>query len=284
MVTGSIGPTLSVPRRLGRPVLVDTHNVEGPAAPASCRRPRRPGHADQAPLRPGHGGLRAPRAALERPRLRLLGGRGPHAARRRDRRTSPWCRTASTSRPCARRPRPDERLRALPRRPGLRRQRRGRAAGSPARSPPPCAGGSRALPDRGRGPRRLPDVRAELRRRASRCGRPSPTCGWSWPARGRLVPLRSGGGTRLKILEAFGAGRAVVRPTLGAEGIEAVQPPPPADRRLGRGPGRRGGRPAGEPERRRELAGEARRLAEERYGWDADRRAAADDVEAVVAP
>jgi polysaccharide biosynthesis protein PslH len=35
-----------------------------------------------------------------------------------------------------------------------------------------------------------------------------------------VVPLRSGGGTRLKILEAFAAGTPVVSTTLGAEGLE----------------------------------------------------------------
>jgi glycosyltransferase involved in cell wall biosynthesis len=37
-----------------------------------------------------------------------------------------------------------------------------------------------------------------------------------------IVPLRSGGGTRLKILEAFAAGVPVVSTTLGAEGLEVV--------------------------------------------------------------
>ncbi|NQS99575.1 MAG: glycosyltransferase [Candidatus Omnitrophica bacterium] len=36
-----------------------------------------------------------------------------------------------------------------------------------------------------------------------------------------VVPLRSGGGTRLKILEAMAYGRAVVSTTIGCEGIEA---------------------------------------------------------------
>jgi polysaccharide biosynthesis protein PslH len=36
-----------------------------------------------------------------------------------------------------------------------------------------------------------------------------------------VVPLRSGSGTRFKILEAWAAGRAVVSTTLGAEGLEA---------------------------------------------------------------
>lgn len=36
-----------------------------------------------------------------------------------------------------------------------------------------------------------------------------------------IVPLRSGGGTRLKVLEALAAGRLVVSTTVGSEGIEA---------------------------------------------------------------
>ncbi len=37
-----------------------------------------------------------------------------------------------------------------------------------------------------------------------------------------IVPLRTGGGTRLKILEAMAAGRPVVSTTIGAEGIDAT--------------------------------------------------------------
>lgn len=37
-----------------------------------------------------------------------------------------------------------------------------------------------------------------------------------------IVPLRAGGGTRIKILEAFAFGRPVVSTTIGAEGIEAT--------------------------------------------------------------
>ena len=36
-----------------------------------------------------------------------------------------------------------------------------------------------------------------------------------------MVPIRAGGGTRIKILEAFGYGRVVISTTLGAEGIAA---------------------------------------------------------------
>jgi glycosyltransferase involved in cell wall biosynthesis len=35
-----------------------------------------------------------------------------------------------------------------------------------------------------------------------------------------VVPLRIGGGTRLKIYEAMGAGKAVVSTTIGAEGLD----------------------------------------------------------------
>jgi glycosyltransferase involved in cell wall biosynthesis len=37
-----------------------------------------------------------------------------------------------------------------------------------------------------------------------------------------VVPLRIGGGTRLKILEALAMGKAVISTSLGAEGISAV--------------------------------------------------------------
>ena len=36
-----------------------------------------------------------------------------------------------------------------------------------------------------------------------------------------VVPLRVGGGTRLKIVEAMAMGKAIVSTTLGAEGIDA---------------------------------------------------------------
>ena len=40
-----------------------------------------------------------------------------------------------------------------------------------------------------------------------------------WGSRVSIVPLRVGGGTRLKIFEAMGMGRAVVSTTVGAEGL-----------------------------------------------------------------
>jgi glycosyltransferase involved in cell wall biosynthesis len=82
-----------------------------------------------------------------------------------------------------------------------------------------------------------------------------------------VVPLRAGGGTRLKIFEALAMGKAVVSTTVGAEGL-TIQPDrhyiaadAPADFAnavvtLIR-----------DPHRRRELGHAGRRLVEERYSW-----------------
>jgi glycosyltransferase involved in cell wall biosynthesis len=82
-----------------------------------------------------------------------------------------------------------------------------------------------------------------------------------------VVPLRVGGGTRLKILEALAMGKAVVSTTVGAEGLPLV-------------PGKhflRADDPrefAGavltllrDPDRRRALGSEGRRLLEQRFSW-----------------
>ena len=47
---------------------------------------------------------------------------------------------------------------------------------------------------------------------------------WLWGAKLSIVPLRIGGGTRLKIYEAMAARAAVVSTTIGAEGL-AIRPP-----------------------------------------------------------
>jgi polysaccharide biosynthesis protein PslH len=88
-----------------------------------------------------------------------------------------------------------------------------------------------------------------------------------------VVPLRLGGGTRLKIVEAMAMGKAIVSTTLGAEGIEAVagrdlliedQPVAFAEavNRL-----------LGEPGLAARLGQSARRLAVERYSWSGAARA-----------
>lgn len=82
-----------------------------------------------------------------------------------------------------------------------------------------------------------------------------------------VVPLRLGGGTRLKIVEGMAMGKAIVSTTLGAEGIEAVpgrdilvedQPAAFADavNRL-----------LAEPDLAAAIGQSARRLAVERYSW-----------------
>jgi len=82
-----------------------------------------------------------------------------------------------------------------------------------------------------------------------------------------VVPLRMGGGTRLKIVEAMAMGKAIVSTTLGAEGIEAVserdlfiadEPTAFADavNRL-----------LAEPSLATRIGQSARRLAVERYSW-----------------
>ena len=87
--------------------------------------------------------------------------------------------------------------------------------------------------------------------------------------RALVVPLRAGSGTRLKILEAFASGLPVVSTTVGAEGIEAVdgknlliadepQAMAAAAERL-----------LDDDELCRTLSRHGRRLAEERYSWDA---------------
>jgi glycosyltransferase involved in cell wall biosynthesis len=88
-----------------------------------------------------------------------------------------------------------------------------------------------------------------------------------------VVPLRLGGGTRLKIVEAMAMGKAIVSTTLGAEGIEAVpgrdllvedQPAAFADavHRL-----------LAEPGLAARIGRSARQLAVDRYGWSEAARA-----------
>ena len=88
-----------------------------------------------------------------------------------------------------------------------------------------------------------------------------------------VVPLRLGGGTRLKIVEAMAMGKAIVSTTLGAEGIEAVpgrdllvedQPAAFADavNRL-----------LAQPRLAARIGQSARQLAVERYAWSGAARA-----------
>jgi polysaccharide biosynthesis protein PslH len=83
-----------------------------------------------------------------------------------------------------------------------------------------------------------------------------------------VVPLRIGGGSRIKILEALAAGKAVVSTTVGAEGLEVV---PGVHLRIADSPSEFAlgiDELLQSKESRRKLGDAGRRLVEERYGWD----------------
>jgi glycosyltransferase involved in cell wall biosynthesis len=91
------------------------------------------------------------------------------------------------------------------------------------------------------------------------------------------VPLTAGGGTRLKILEAFAAGLPVVSTPVGCEGIDAengrhllVADPSDFVDAVARGLADRG--------MLSRLAAEARALARDRYDWDAIGRRASEAI------
>ena len=90
---------------------------------------------------------------------------------------------------------------------------------------------------------------------------------WFARATAVVVPLRSGGGTRLKILEAFASGRAVVSTRVGAEGLEVADGREllltDGDADVAAGVLRL----LGDPRLRERLAGAGRELAESRYDW-----------------
>ena len=84
-----------------------------------------------------------------------------------------------------------------------------------------------------------------------------------------VVPVRAGGGTRLKVLEAFASGRAVVSTRLGCEGIavadsEHLLLADDAEAFAGAVL-----RLLDDPDLRASLAARAQELVEQRYGWQA---------------
>lgn len=84
-----------------------------------------------------------------------------------------------------------------------------------------------------------------------------------------VVPLRIGGGTRLKILEAMACGKAIVSTPIGCEGLEVI---PGRDLLVAETPDAFADAVVSLMEdegRRRELGAHARRRVEERYSWDA---------------
>lgn len=83
-----------------------------------------------------------------------------------------------------------------------------------------------------------------------------------------VVPLRIGGGSRLKILEALAAGKAVVSTSVGAEGLELT---PDEHIQVADSPSQFAQRTIAlisSQEERRRLGENGRRLVSEQYGWD----------------
>lgn len=91
-----------------------------------------------------------------------------------------------------------------------------------------------------------------------------------------VVPLRLGGGTRLKIVEAMAMGKAIVSTTLGAEGIEAV---PDKDILLADAPAAFAdavNRLLADPGEAARIGRSGRQLAVQRYAWSGAARALED--------
>jgi glycosyltransferase involved in cell wall biosynthesis len=89
-----------------------------------------------------------------------------------------------------------------------------------------------------------------------------------WRAAVVLVPLRVGGGTRLKIFEAFACAKAVVSTPVGAEGLPVT---PGTHALIESDASRLADATVGlleDEQRRRELGNAGRELVERRFGWD----------------
>ena len=87
-----------------------------------------------------------------------------------------------------------------------------------------------------------------------------------------IVPLRIGGGTRFKVLEAMAMAKPIVSTTIGAEGIDVVH-----DKHLlladtPEAIARNIGRVLDDPELAKRLGREGRALVHDRYSWDAAAR------------
>ena len=91
---------------------------------------------------------------------------------------------------------------------------------------------------------------------------------WLWGASASIVPLRIGGGTRLKIYEAMAAGTATVSTSIGAEGLDVTHP---ANIRLADTPvafAEECVELLQDVEQRDSVAAEALKLVSSRFSWD----------------
>jgi polysaccharide biosynthesis protein PslH len=98
-----------------------------------------------------------------------------------------------------------------------------------------------------------------------------------------IVPIRIGGGTRLKIFEAMGMERAVLSTPVGAEGLPLVDGENGRLEETADGFARAAIELLRDPERSRALAANAARLVRDRFGWDAVATQFAETCASVVA-
>jgi glycosyltransferase involved in cell wall biosynthesis len=82
-----------------------------------------------------------------------------------------------------------------------------------------------------------------------------------------VVPLRVGGGTRLKIVEALAKGKAVISTSIGAEGLDVTHDKDILLADTKEDFARQIGRVLGDPDLRARLGKAGRELAERRYAW-----------------
>jgi len=90
---------------------------------------------------------------------------------------------------------------------------------------------------------------------------------WLWGAKLSIVPLRIGGGTRLKIYESMAAGTPVISTRVGAEGLDVSHP---SSIRLADTPSEFANQCLelmGNPEEREQIAREALDLVARRFSW-----------------
>jgi polysaccharide biosynthesis protein PslH len=97
-----------------------------------------------------------------------------------------------------------------------------------------------------------------------------------------IVPLTSGGGTKLKVLEAMAMGRAVVTTPIGAEGIEVRDGVEMEIANSAEEFARKTVRLLLEPQRAAQIADAARELAEKSYDWRSVNRDMYDAVRHVI--
>lgn len=133
------------------------------------------------------------------------------------------------------------------------------------------------------GSRPAPEVEALVSHNLVVHGEVDDTRPYQWSANVVVAPLLSGGGTRLKILEAAACGNAIVSTTLGAEGLHLE---PGSDLLIGDSPrefAQAVNSVLSDDELRAQLGAQARRVAD-RYRWEAIGQRLRDLVRPLVEP